>query len=283
MIHRFKPTAACCQRIPVCHICCAAAQQPLAAVEKPRKTPRLKLLEVCRERFPEYDERVLLSLIIQGKVLAKDTPVFKPGTLVSRSVELRIKGVPCKFVSRAGLKLDAALQHFGVDVSGKVVLDAGMSTGGFADCLLRRGAAKVYGVDVGVAQAAEQLRCDPRMVVMDRTNLRHMRASDLPERPQLVTLDLSFISLLAVMPAVKELLAPGGQLVLLIKPQFEAAKHQVQPGGIVEDEAVHREVIARVTDGIEALGFRSHGVCDSPVRGAVGKNKEFLMHASLAD
>lgn len=244
------------------------------------KKRRMKLIELCIERFPEHPERTLASFILQGKVLVEDRPQCNAGGLVPSTAELRIKGLPSRFASRAGFKLDAALTHFDIEVTGCNALDAGLSTGGFTDCLLQRGAAAVVGVDVGTSLVVESLRNDPRVVIMEGYNLRHLRPADLPWLPQLVTLDLSFISLLTVLPAVATFMPPGSKLVSLIKPQFEARRDQVKTGGIVSDAAVHRDVIARISAGVQQAGFTSHGVFESPVRGAVGKNKEFFLYAS---
>ena len=159
------------------------------------------------------------------------------------------------------------------------MLDAGISTGGFTDCLLQHGAKKVYGVDVGYGQVHEKIRNDSRVVMMERTNLREVR--DLGEKVDLVTLDLSFISLLKVMDAVDAVLKPEGKLIVLIKPQFEARKEQVGRGGIIKDEKVHKEVIERVASGIQAHGYQCYGVIESPIEGATG-NKEFLGYFSRA-
>eukprot|EP00899_Mesostigma_viride_P012088 jgi/Mesvir1/20880/Mv07958-RA.1 len=216
------------------------------------------------------------------RVLVKGRPVTKAGASIASDAEIRLTADDPKFVCRAGLKLEKALDHFAVDVTGKVVMDAGLSTGGFCDCLLQRGAAVVYGVDVGYGQVSEKIRVDPRVVVMERTNLRHLR--QLPPGPDgqsfqgvdLVTLDLSFISVLMVMEAVLSVLKnPGGELVVLIKPQFEAKKGQVGKGGIIRDPAIHAEILDKVVRGIESHGFKCQGTTESPVKGATG-NTEFL-------
>jgi len=176
-------------------------------------------------------------------------------------------------VSRAGFKLEKALDEFEVDVAGLTVLDAGISTGGFTDCLLQRGAKKVYGIDVGYGQVHEKLRDDPRVVLMERTNLRNLER--LPEKVDLVTLDLSFISILKVMPAVKRLVKPDGKIITLIKPQFEAEKGEVGRGGIVKDEKVHEKVVEKIKTGMAEFGFEMVALTESPIFGAKG-NKEFL-------
>ena len=190
-------------------------------------------------------------------------------------VSIRVDSEMPKYVGRAGFKLEKALDHFEIDVHGLVVLDAGISTGGFTDCLLQRGAKKVYGIDVGYGQLHEKIRSNERVSVHERTNLRTLEG--VGERVDLITLDLSFISVLKVMDAVCKLLKDDGKLIVLIKPQFEAGKHQVGRGGIVKDPAVHDEVITLVTQGITQYGFALQGVVDSPIQGADG-NKEFLAY-----
>ncbi|CAI7741665.1 unnamed protein product [Closterium sp. NIES-53] len=193
---------------------------------------------------------------------------------------LIVQPAPCESSAAstlAGYKLEGALQQFSMAVGGAVALDAGLSTGGFADCLLQHGAARVYGVDVGYGQVSERIRVDPRVVVMERTNLRHLSPSDLPEQVDVVTLDLSFISVLLVMPAVVGVMKPGAHLIVLVKPQFEARRGQVGGGGIVRSEAVRQEVLERVTRGIEEYGMELQGVMTSPITGTDG-NVEFLAH-----
>ncbi|XP_026432808.1 uncharacterized protein LOC113330175 [Papaver somniferum] len=173
-------------------------------------------------------------------------------------------------------KLEAAIEQLNVDVAGKVALDAGLSTGGFTDCLLQYGASFVYGVDVGYGQVAEKVRRDERVSVIERTNLRYL--TELPQKVKvdLVTLDLSFISILLVMPAIVKLMKDEATLVTLVKPQFEARRSQVGGGGIVRDPLVHKEVLDRITKGIESFGFCSKGWIESPLKGAEG-NTEFLV------
>jgi len=225
------------------------------------------------ERHPEYSRRQIQSWIMQGKVLVNDAVITKNGILVSDDARITLNIEEPKYVSRAGFKLEKALDHFNLDVSNLVVLDAGLSTGGFTDCLLQRGAQKVYGIDVGYGQVHEKIRNDPRVIVQERTNLREVR--DVGQKVDLVTLDLSFISVLKVMDAINSVLSDNGQLIILIKPQFEAQKGQVGRGGIIKDPAIHQSVIEQVTKGVEAAGFTCIGVIESPIEGATG-NKEFL-------
>lgn len=237
-------------------------------------TPKKRLDTQIQQLYPSYSRSYVQSLIMQGKVHVDGTVVTKSGALVTPENLIEIIGeMKAPFVSRAGLKLEHALTTFAIDVQGKIALDAGISTGGFTDCLLQHGIAKVYGVDVGYGQLHEKIRNDPRVVVMERTNLRHLR--DVGEQVDIVTLDLSFISLIKVMDAVAALLKPGGILITLIKPQFEAGKEAVGKGGIVKDPKVHEEVVERVTTGIASYGFTLQGVTTSPIEGTQG-NKEFL-------
>jgi 23S rRNA (cytidine1920-2'-O)/16S rRNA (cytidine1409-2'-O)-methyltransferase len=227
--------------------------------------------------MPQYSRRQIQSWIMQGRVQVDGLVVTKAGVQIGNDAEVVVDIQEPKFVSRAGFKLEKALDHFGIDVKDFVVLDAGLSTGGFTDCLLSRGASRVYGVDVGYGQVHEKIRHDPRVVVIERTNLREVR--DVGEKIDLVTLDLSFISLLKVMDAVCAVLKDNGMLVALIKPQFEAQRHEVGRGGIVKNPAVHEAVIKRVTQGLEEYGFKVHGVIESPIEGSMG-NKEFLVYCT---
>jgi len=234
---------------------------------------RLDLL--VAQQFPQYSRRQIQSWIMQGKVTVDDKVVTKAGTQIAPDARITVDAQKPKYVGRAGFKLEGALDHFSVDVSGMVVLDAGLSTGGFTDCLLQRGAQKVYGVDVGYGQAHEKIRADDRVVVMERTNLRELR--DVGELVDLVTLDLSFISILKVMDAVCAVLKPNGTLITLIKPQFEAQRKDIRKGGIVKDPAVHEKVVTQITEGIQKHGFELIGTIESPITGATG-NKEFLAY-----
>lgn len=222
-----------------------------------------------------FSKRQIQSWIMQGKVKVDGKVVTKPGILVSQDAVLVYDIQEPKYVSRAGFKLEKALEHFGIDVQGLTAMDAGISTGGFTDCLLQKGAKKIFGVDVGYGQLHEKIRNDPRVVVFERTNLRELTQATIGQQVDLVTLDLSFISVLKVMGAVNEILKPDGALVVLIKPQFEARKEEVGRGGIIKDAKIHQEVIQRVVSGVESFGYTNRGVTESPIEGATG-NKEFL-------
>jgi len=213
-----------------------------------------------------------------GAVVAGESRVEKPGQLVDPDVPLRIKedAAPRRYVSRGAEKLAGALDRFPVEPRGKVCADLGASTGGFTDLLLQRGAARVYAVDVGYGQLHPRLRADPRVVVRERENARHLTAASLGERVDLVVGDLSFISLRLVLPAVRELLSPGGHAILLVKPQFEVGKGEVGKGGVVRDDAKRREALESVAEAARGLGFEEAGHLESPVAGPAG-NREWLL------
>lgn len=220
------------------------------------------------------------ALAIQaGRVTVSGRPATKAGALVSPDEPIVLSAPPRRFVSRGGEKLDAALARFGLDVSGRLALDAGASTGGFTDCLLQRGAAAVVAVDVGYGQLDWRLRQDPRVTLLERTNVRDLRPEQLPFTPDLVTADLSFISLRLVLPALRRCAAPGSDFVLLVKPQFEVGRERVGPGGVVRDPGAWRDAVAEVARAGEALGLCPVGVTVSPLPGPAG-NVEFFLHLS---
>ncbi|GIX49478.1 MAG: TlyA family rRNA (cytidine-2'-O)-methyltransferase [Candidatus Tectimicrobiota bacterium] len=237
-------------------------------------TERLDLLLVKRGLVRSREQA--RRLILAGKVTVAGQPASKAGTRVPVDAALAVQEA-CPYVSRGGLKLAAALDHFQLEVRGWVAADIGAGTGGFTDCLLQRGVRRVYAIDVGYGQLAWSLRQDPRVVVMERVNARYLTAAALPEPVDLVTIDVSFISLLQVLPAALTLLKPAGQVVALVKPQFEARRGQVGKGGIVRDPAVHAEVLRRVTAWAVARGLVVRGLMPSPLRGAEG-NVEFFLH-----
>ena len=218
------------------------------------------------------------ALVLAGQVVVDDQRVDKPGTRVSSDAAIRLKGDPMPYVSRGGLKLEAALKHFQLDVRGAVAADVGASTGGFTDCLLQAGARKVHALDVGRGQLHAQLRADPRVVLHEGVNARHLGPSDLPEPVSILVLDVSFISLTQVLPATVRFLASGGVTVALVKPQFEAGRGQVGKGGVVRDDAVRAEAVARVQACMEQLGLAPIGSLDSPIHGPAG-NREVLLVA----
>jgi 23S rRNA (cytidine1920-2'-O)/16S rRNA (cytidine1409-2'-O)-methyltransferase len=217
------------------------------------------------------------ALIMAGLVVAGDKRVDKPGTTVPAEIAVELKGQTHPWVSRGGLKLVEALDRFALDPTGKVAVDVGASTGGFTDVLLTRGAAKVFAVDVGHGQLAWKLRNDPRVVVLERTNARHLTADIIPDPVDYVVCDASFIGLETVLPAALALAAPGAVVVALIKPQFEVGKGRVGKGGVVREPELHTEVCDRISGWLAGLpGWRVEGLCESPITGPEG-NKEFLI------
>ncbi|RAL43380.1 hypothetical protein DM860_012521 [Cuscuta australis] len=232
-----------------------------------------RLDEICLERYQQYSRTFIQSWILQGKVLVDGKIVTKAGTPIPEKAVVEIIAEVPKYVCRGGHKLEAAIEKLEIDVAGKVALDSGLSTGGFTDCLLQYGASYVYGVDVGYGQVADKIRRDERVSVIERTNLRYL--SDLPQKVDVVTLDLSFISILLVMPSVVNLMKEDATLVTLIKPQFEARRNQVGGGGIVRDPLVHQEVVEKIVNGVQSYGFQCKGWIESPLKGAEG-NTEFL-------
>ena len=219
------------------------------------------------------------ALIIAGKVFSGARRIDKPGESVAVDAILEVRGPDHPWVSRGGVKLAHALDHFAIDPAGLVCLDIGASTGGFTHVLVTHGAARVYAVDVGHGQLAWALRNDPKVVVLERTNARHLTRAQVPEPVDLMVCDTSFIGLETVLPAPLALAAPGARLVALIKPQFEVGKGRVGKGGVVRDKALHTEVCARISAWLDGLpGWRVLGVTESPIRGPEG-NVEFLIAA----
>lgn len=217
------------------------------------------------------------AMILAGQVLVNGQKVAKAGAAVSTDTRLEVQGPAMPYVSRGGLKLEGALENFGVDPAGKICLDVGSSTGGFVDCLLQRGAPRVYCVDVSVAQLAWKLRQDSRVHPIEK-NARFLQAADLPELVHLVTMDLSFISTAKVLPAIVPLTQPEAQWLILVKPQFELERSDVGKGGIVRDPALHRKAVERVARAATALGLTVKGAKASRLPGAEG-NQEYFLHA----
>ncbi|MDJ0893756.1 MAG: TlyA family RNA methyltransferase [Alphaproteobacteria bacterium] len=219
------------------------------------------------------------ALIMAGQVFAGERKVAKPGETLPADGPLEVRGRDHPWVSRGGVKLAHALDHFGIDPAGGVALDIGASTGGFTHVLLERGAAKIYAVDVGHGQLAWSLRQDPRVVVLERTNARHLTRTEVPDPVDLISCDASFIGLETVLPAPLALAAPGCRLVALIKPQFEVGRERVSKGGVVRDPDLHQAVCARISAWLTArAGWRVLGLTESPITGPQG-NKEFLIAA----
>ena len=216
------------------------------------------------------------ALILEGAVLVNDERVEKAGTRVSRTAAIRLKHLPLPYVSRAGLKLEKALDLFAQNIKGFICLDLGASTGGFTDCLLQRGAEKVFAVDVGHNQLDWKLRRDPRVVSLEGLNARYLTFEQIGVQADLVTLDLSFISLTLVLPVLHPFLKPKSTIICLIKPQFEVGREQVEKGGLVTDSRKHQQAIEKIQNAAYAEGYTVEGVIESPILGAKG-NQEFLM------
>ena len=217
------------------------------------------------------------ALILAGQILVNGQKQDKAGALVPDDAEIRILGEVLPYVSRGGLKLAAALQEFGLSADGKVALDVGASTGGFTDCLLQHGVKKVYAVDVGYGQMAWKIRQDPRVVTIERINIRAIEPSLIPELIDIAVIDVSFISLEKVIPSILQFLKPGAELVALIKPQFEVGKGQVGKGGIVRDDAARSAAVEKVRSFIQDQSFEVKGVIESPITGQDG-NVEYLVY-----
>ncbi len=223
------------------------------------------------------------AVIMSGLVDVNGQRADKPGVSYEETVDIQIRGAACPYVSRGGLKLEKALRDFGVHPADYVCSDSGASTGGFTDCLLHQGAKKVFAIDVGYGQLDWKIRNDPRVVVMERTNIRYVTPEDLGEPLDLSVIDVSFISLKIVLPAIKNLLKPGqGQVLCLIKPQFEAGRDKVGKKGVVREPETHKEVLDNFVALAGELGFTILGLTFSPVKGPEG-NIEFLGHLTLAD
>lgn len=222
------------------------------------------------------------TLIMAGSVYVNNQKFDKPGDTVSDDAEIEVRGSTLKYVSRGGLKLEKAMQLFPIDLNGKICMDIGASTGGFTDCMLQNGAQKVYSVDVGYGQLAWQLRQDPRVVNLERTNARYLTREQVPEEIDFFSVDVSFISLRIILPAVRPLLMDGGQAVCLIKPQFEAGREKVGKKGVVRDRAVHEEVVETICRFALENGYSVLGLTFSPVKGPEG-NIEYLAYLEKSD
>lgn len=237
---------------------------------------KVRLDQLLVERGLAESRRKAQALILAGEVSVDGQRAAKPGCTVDAGATIEV-AAKLPYVSRGGVKLAAALDHWGISVEGRTCLDVGASTGGFTDCLLQRGAARVWAVDVGHGQLDWKLRHDPRVVVREGVNARYLAPADFPVRFDLAVCDASFISATLLIPAMAPLLAPGGAMIVLIKPQFEAGRGQVGKGGIVRDAAVQRAACARVQACVEGLGFPA-SIMESPILGAEG-NREFLLYA----
>ena len=217
------------------------------------------------------------AVIMAGIVYVDDQKEDKAGSMFEETAKIEVRGSTLKYVSQGGLKLEKAMTHFGVTLDQKICMDVGASTGGFTDCMLQNGAVKVYSVDVGHGQLAWKLRNDPRVVCMEKTNIRYVTPEEIPDKIQFVSIDVSFISLTKVLGPVKALMEPDGQVVCLIKPQFEAGREKVGKKGVVRERSVHLEVIRMVAAFAGSIGFEALHLEFSPIKGPEG-NIEYLLH-----
>lgn len=217
------------------------------------------------------------AIIMSGIVYVDNNKEDKAGTTFEETARIEVRGNTLKYVSRGGLKLEKAMNNFGVTLDGKVCMDVGASTGGFTDCMLQNGAVKVYSVDVGHGQLAWKLRKDERVVCMEKTNIRYVTPDDISDVIEFASIDVSFISLTKVLPAVRELMTPDGEIVCLIKPQFEAGREKVGKKGVVRELSTHIEVVQMIVDYARANGFRTLHLSYSPIKGPEG-NIEYLLH-----
>ena len=236
---------------------------------------RLDVLLVKRGLAPSREKAKVM--IMEGNVYVNEQKEDKAGSMFAQPVQIEVRGKTLKYVSRGGLKLEKAVEHFGIALDGKICMDIGASTGGFTDCMLQNGAAKVYAVDVGYGQFAWQLRQDPRVVCMEKTNIRYVTPEDLADVLDFASVDVSFISLTKVLGPAKELLSEHGELVCLIKPQFEAGRENVGKKGVVRDKKVHLQVIEKISSFAKELGFQILHLDFSPIKGPEG-NIEYLIH-----
>ena len=242
------------------------------------KNPKIRLDKLLVEKEISPTRERAKALIMSGSVAIRDNIVDKAGTLVSANAEITIKGRDNPYVSRGGLKLKGALSEFGIDVKDFVALDIGASTGGFTDCLLQEGTRKVYAVDVGYGQLAWKLRQDEKVVVFERTNIRHFSGEAIEDEIDIVTIDVSFISLKLVIPVALRISGKDAFILALIKPQFEAGKGEVGKGGVVRDQAIHKRVIDEIVEFSRELNLNIMGICESSLKGPAG-NKEFFLYA----
>ena len=243
---------------------------------KKGKIPRIRLDDLLVGRGLAEDREQAQALILAGTILVGDRPADKAGTPIPADAEIRIRGEACPYVSRGGLKLRSALDTFGISAAGLTALDVGASTGGFTDCLLQAGAARVYAVDVAYGQLAWKLREDPRVVGIERTNIRTYDGAAIATGIDIAVIDASFISLKLVIPPVLKLLKAGALLIALVKPQFEVEKNEVGDRGVVRDPALHRRVLAEIEAFGRDFGLSLLGSCDSPLTGPAG-NREFFI------
>ncbi len=242
------------------------------------KAHKIRLDRLLVERDLAESHAKARALALAGQVLVDEQRVEKCGAMISTTAALRLLGEPPKYVSRGGLKLEAALDHFRIDPDGKICLDIGASTGGFTDCLLQRGAAKVFAVDAGTNQLDWKLRRNPRVVSLEKTNARSLRFEQIGTKVELATIDVSFISSTLILSVLPPLLEPRADVLVLVKPQFELRRGQVGKGGVVRDPSLHQEAVARVSRKLLELGFSGLASVESSPPGASG-NREYFLHA----
>ena len=245
------------------------------------KKRRLDLALVDSGMFPSRQRA--RAIIMAGKIYVNNRCVDKPGFFVSADDHIELRGKDIPYVSRGGLKLEAALNALEINANGYVCMDVGASTGGFTDCLLQNEALRVYAVDVGYGQLAWKLRNDPRVIVIERTNIRHLPPEAIPELMDLITIDVSFISLKIVIPTVLEFMKKDAQILAWVKPQFEVGKEQVGKGGVVRDIAIHGKVIENLTEFITKMGLACVNILPSPILGPKGNREFFILLRSAID
>ena len=241
--------------------------------------PRIRIDRLLVEQGFAESRQKAQAMVMAGRVIVEERKIEKSGQLVPSEAVPRLIGEGLRYVGRGGLKLEAALREFSIDVAGQVCLDVGSSTGGFTDCLLQAGATKVYAVDVGTNQLDWRLRSDERVVVLEKVNARRLDRSHVPEVVDFACCDVSFISVTLILPAMAPLIGPGAGLVVLAKPQFEVGRGLVGKGGIIDDPTLHRQVVEKVRSAMEEVGFGEIQQIESPIRGAEG-NREFLLYGS---
>ncbi len=239
---------------------------------------KIRLDQLLVERGIVESRNKAQALIMEGKVIVGDTVITKPGRFVHKDVQIRLKEI-IPYVSRGGLKLEGALEDFGVDVSGMVALDIGASTGGFTDCLLQKGASKVYAVDVAYGIIHPKLRNDKRVKVIERKNARYLTLDDIGEKVDIATIDVSFISVKKIIPRLNDILKDGGILLTLVKPQFEVGKDEVERGGVVRDEGKIKRVLNDIKRFLEEEGYKVIGILPSRIKGAKKGNQEYFIYA----
>lgn len=255
--------------------------------QKTNQRQRLDKLLVEKKLLEDgYTDLTLQALdkakrfVMAGLVEVDGQIIDKPGTQIPIDSEITLKEIS-RYVSRGGLKLEAALKHFSIDVSGKIAIDVGASTGGFTDCLLQHGAKFVYALDVGYGQLTWKLRQDERVLPVERTNIRYVKPNRFDKPIEIAVIDVAFISLKTVLPAVAKLLVPNGEIIALIKPNFEALRKEVEPGGVITDPRIHRRIVSEISDFASQINLKPIGVCESPIRGAASGNIEYLIYLIL--